>query len=370
MLTAEKHPILGAMLCALCVISVSLIPKHAPASEGDLKTLGEVAAEPAKAATVIKALQQDPKLSVTQVLEAMRDTSAISQNWYLSLAQTIADRDKEAATKELEQFLPRLSEEPNARYWAFAFLTQGDASKRDTYLESMLADPCLELRYAAVEQALAKAKEAELNEEQMVARYRELLAAARLPAQVDKIAGLLEEKNVDVDLLEHFGFVAKWMTTGPFDNSDANKQVGFDEAYPPEEEFAAGKLDVVAKYEGKSGEVSWKEISTEEKDGAVDLAAFYNKEKGAVSYCFANFKSESDLECEVRIGSPNACKVWVNGKLCIDRKVYHSGNQVDQYTAPVRLNSGINSVLVKVCQKRAEGILGSRMGISTSFHRQ
>jgi hypothetical protein len=64
----------------------------------------------------------------------------------------------------------------------------------------------------------------------------------------------------------------------------------------------------------------------------------------------ADFRCASELECEVRIGSPNACKVWVNGQSAISREVYHAGTQIDQYTAPVKLKAGSNWVLVKICQ--------------------
>ena len=50
------------------------------------------------------------------------------------------------------------------------------------------------------------------------------------------------------------------------------------------------------------------------------------------------------------MGCINGNKVWVNGELVIANHVYHAGTEVDQYVAPVKLQPGPNSILVKVCQ--------------------
>lgn len=342
--------IVGAALALLSVLGWA----ETAFSQGDrgaaLKELGKVSHDTAQASKLMRSLQADVDLQILEVLEAMRGADDVAQNWYLSLAQTVAARDSAKAQQVLEQFLPRLSEEPNARYWAFRYLTSGDAEKREALLSSMLTDPCLELRYEAVELALEQAKESELADAQLVGRYQELLAAARLPSQVDAIAGLLEEKGVEVDLLKHYGFLADWQTVGVFDNSEAEGRKGFAEVFAPEKEYAAGGLDISGSYTSKNGDATWKPVRTEAKDGAVDLATFFEKEKGAVAYSYAEFDAAADVECEVRIGSPNACKVWVNGEPCIAREVYHSGNQVDQYSAPVKLRAGKNTILVKTCQ--------------------
>lgn len=347
MIIALKLRSIGALSCLLAFLA------HASATAQDtsasaLKQLGEVSTDTQKASQIIKQLQQSPDLDLLEVLEAMRETDAVAQNLYLSLAQTIASNNPAKAKQDLEQFLPRLSEEPNARYWAFRYLTAGNTEKREALLSSMLTDPCLELRYAAVSQELEEAKA--LEDEALVSRYKELLAAARLPAQVEEIAKLLEDKGETVDLLAHFGFIPTWQAVGPFDNTDENGRKGFETAYQPETDYLAGQLKSTDAYAIKDSEATWKEVSTEAKDGAIDLAAFFEKEKGATAYCYTEFSAASELECEVRIGSPNACKVWVNGQPCIGREVYHSGNQVDQYAAVVKLQAGKNTILVKTCQ--------------------
>ena len=50
------------------------------------------------------------------------------------------------------------------------------------------------------------------------------------------------------------------------------------------------------------------------------------------------------------IGTPCAYKLWVNGQPAGEREVYHSGNEIDQYSHSVELKSGENQLLLKVCQ--------------------
>lgn len=345
----SNQPLTGFVLAVALAFSFRIASADEP-----LAALDAAAQNIEQATAAIKELQNRKDLELTTVLSAMNDKSSVAKNWYLSLAQAIADRNPEQSTKELSQFLPRLSEDSSARYWAFTYLTRNDQALREKMLESMLADPSLELRYEAVALRMERlAANADAPAEKRLGGYQELLAAARLPEQVQQVAKQLEELGQKVNLLEHFGFISSWKTVGPFDNKD---QSAFDVAYPPEQAYAAGKLTTQAtrelreKYPGKGGEVAWRSVTTTEDDGGMDLGAEYKKEKGAIIYALGNFNCQSDRNCEVRIGSANAVKVWVNGDLVIAREVYHTGSQIDQYTSPVSLKAGANSILIKVCQ--------------------
>ena len=82
--------------------------------------------------------------------------------------------------------------------------------------------------------------------------------------------------------------ITRWYGIAPFDNVDG---VGFEAAYPPEAEFVReGTVDLSATYPGKTDRVAWQEVEASDK-GVVDLAAAYNKEKGAVCYLYAEFEA-------------------------------------------------------------------------------
>ncbi|MEZ6133550.1 MAG: hypothetical protein R3C53_01440 [Pirellulaceae bacterium] len=356
----------------LLPLAALLLPIHLKAQD-PLSALDAAASDVRQAAVAAQELQARDDLELTSVLASMKDKSAVAKNWYLSVAQSIADRHPDQTLKELQQFLPRLSEDSTARYWAFSYLTRKDDQLREQILESMLADPCLELRYEAVALRLERLDEAkQLSDQERLGAYRELLAAARLPSQVQEVAKHLEELGQDVNLLKHFGFLTQWQTVGPFNNVG---QVAFDLVYPPEQDYLDGELDaknaktLSKAYPGKENEVTWQAVSTDKEDGAIDLNVAYDNAKGAVVYALGAFTSTANQPCEVRIGSSNAVKVWVNGQLLINREVYHAGaTQIDQYVAPVQLKAGVNSILVKVSE-RAKGRLGAGFCVSITVYR-
>jgi hypothetical protein len=96
--------------------------------------------------------------------------------------------------------------------------------------------------------------------------------------------------------------------------------------------------------------VKWLEHTTADDFGAVDLTKALDKHKGAVAYAAAEFIADEAQRVDIRVGSINAVKVFVNGRQIDERHVYHSGSEVDQYVSQADLNKGKNVILVKICQ--------------------
>jgi hypothetical protein len=209
----------------------------------------------------------------------------------------------------------------------------------------MLDDPSLELRYDALARRLNEIESEEQKgtpQEMIAPRYREALSSARDPEQVKTIVERLKKLGEEVDLARHFGFVREWKLIGPFDNT-AGK--GFAAAHAPEK-----KVDFAASYEGKSGRVAWKGFATDDHYGLVDLNRALGKNMGAVGYAAAEFTSDRERPIELRMGCINACKIWLNGELLLEREVYHTGMDMDQYVGKGKLKRGRNMILVKICQ--------------------
>ena len=275
-------------------------------------------------------------LSIT-ALRAMKDASPLGKNWLVGLANA-AQKKSPSSTAELEAFLRNTGEDPEARYTVFRWLTEGNEPARSQWLAAMLEDPSPELRFEAIEKALVPA---ELPE----AKLRDLLGSARQPEQVTAIIERLDKQGVKIDRAKHFGFLTQWKFVGPFDNAGSNH---FNTTYAVETDYVANKL--ATSYSGKSDAAAWRSETSSDPDGLVDLAKIYNNEKGCIVYGIAELNSPSDVACELRVGCINAQKVWVNGELVIANEVYHTGMQVDQYIAPIKLKAGVNRVLIKVCQ--------------------
>jgi hypothetical protein len=301
-----------------------------------------------EAAEAVRQLQQVKSVRPLDVLKGMDDAGPLAANWLRGAFETVAQRELVAGklpADRLEAFVVDRSHGDQARRLAYEWLGRVDASAPDRMLPSMLDDPSLELRYDALARRL---REIESDEEKggtqrtIAARYREALVNARDPDQVKTIVEKLKKLGEEVDLARHFGFVQHWKLIGPFDNRDGK---GFAAVYPPEQ-----KVDFAASHTGKSGELGWKDFSTDDPYGLVDLNRALGKHMGAVGYAAVEFASDRERPIELRMGCINACKIWLNGELLLAREVYHTGMEVDQYVGKGKLKRGRNVILVKVCQ--------------------
>ncbi len=352
---ALSHRRLVDSLC-VCVISTCLVMASAAVGQelgAEIASISPGGKGIAEATAVAKQLQANKNLKLEDVLRRVASANPVAKNWYLAIAQSVAQRlDKNEAARIIANFLADKSGAPEARYWALDYLAGGDQAKREAMLDSMLDDPSLDIRYEAVELALRKveaSKSAGAVNEKLVQGYSNVLDAARLPSQVQAIAKKLDELGTKVDLQKHFGFINHWYLAASFDN---RQKTGFNVVYGPENDYLqrGGVVDLKAQYDGKNGKVGWGDASTAEANGALDLNPIFKNEKGAICYAYAQIESDSDLECDVRLGCINGNKVWVNGQPALSNEIYHASTQIDQYVAKVRLKKGVNSVLIKVCQ--------------------
>ncbi|HEV3417776.1 MAG TPA: hypothetical protein VG056_13205 [Pirellulales bacterium] len=298
-----------------------------------------------------------------EVLAGLDDAGPLAANWIRSAVDAIVER-AEAATsprpspsgrgsagdtlprEALERFLFDTRHAPRGRRLAYEILLRGDPALADRVLPKMLNDPSLEMRRDAVARVFAEAdKLAEAEPEDkppVVAAYQKALDAARDLDQVNRAAERLRQLGQKVDLPRHFGFITAWHVIGPFDNRDKK---GLAVAYPPERE-----TDFAASCTGQNGDVKWRDYATTDEFGQVDLNRAIGKHTGAAAYAAAEFASDRDRPIELRLGTENACKLWLNGKLLVTSEVYHSFTSMDQFVGRGTMKAGRNLILVKLCQ--------------------
>lgn len=147
--------------------------------------------------------------------------------------------------------------------------------------------------------------------------------------------------------LEHPGRLdLNWWIIGPFDN---RQKQGFDAVYPPEQE-----LDLAAEYAGLTGKVRWRRLPEEcVIDDFINMDPAFTPNDWITMYAVTQFNAPQAREAELRVGSDDAIKIWLNGELVHQNNVYRAakpGNDV----ARVRLRAGTNTLLIKLM----EGILG------------
>lgn len=335
----------------LTTLLLPVVQSSAADTDSLLKTIRAVGREGqgSKAAgQAVRELSQRDVTDLTAVLTGFRDANPLAANYLRSAAESMADRavqqKKPLPAKSLEGFVRDVEQDSRARRLAFELLTRVDAAAPDRIIPDMLLDPSPEFRRDAVARLIQAGENSlkEKNSDVAKAAFQKALTGATDEDQVKAIAKQLKELKQELNLPKHFGFLMRWKCIGPFDNVELK---GFDAVYPPEE-----KLDLTAKLTGQKGEVAWQEFSTDHEFGIFNIAKTIAPHKGAVMYATTDFESPTARTVEFRLGTPNAWKLWLNGKLLFGRDEYHRGMAIDQYRVRGELKPGKNTILLKICQ--------------------
>jgi hypothetical protein len=317
-----------------------------------IKAVGREGAGNAAAVAAMQALSHAEPAALPEVLLAFDGANPLATNYLRGAFEAIADRaisqNKGLPNEQLEKFVVDTRQHAQARRLAYEWLTRVDDTAEKRLIPGMLLDPSPEFRRDAVQRLIDAAKQFEAKNEANKAAdaYREALKGATDSDLVKAIVEPLRKTGEKIDLQEHFGFIVNWQMIGPFDNREKK---GFDAVFPPEKE-----LNLQAKYQGQLGEVNWSPIATEDEYGIVDIAKAVSPYKGAVMYATAEFVSPGKQDVEIRLGTPNAWKLWVNGEPLFAREEYHRGMAIDQYRVKGTLKPGKNTILIKICQNEQD----------------
>ena len=328
------------VLALLCLCSPVVAGTH-EAIQSLLSVSGEGKGN-AKAASAWQELTQSGTCALIPALEALDQANPLAANWIRSAIDSIAqDAKDKLPSPQLKKFLADHSHNPKARRLAYELIRQVSPDQADKLIAGMLNDPSVELRRDAVQRVLQDAEKKKSTK-----LYKTALDAARDLDQINKAKDALIDAGEKVDLPRHFGFLMHWKVIGPFDNTGRN---GFATDYPPEKE-----VDFNKSYKGKSGTVKWSDYKTADIYGMVDINEPYGHLKEVVAYAHHTYQSPEARSAQIRLGCKNAWKIWHNGKLVFERDEYHRGMRIDQYTLPVNLKKGANTLLVKLCQNEQE----------------
>jgi hypothetical protein len=333
-----------------------LLALAVPAAAGEvdlalarIRAVGREGAGNAAAAAAWQELRRRGPEDLPAILAGMDGAGPAAANWLRVAVDAIAERalaeGRPLPAARLEQFLKDTTHSPAARRLAYEWLARADATAADRLLPGLLHDPSTELRRDAVAAAMKDARRLQGHKDRAaaVAAWRKALSGACDQDQVAAIVKELKALGVEVDVAAHFGFVCRWHLIAPFPNPQGRD---FANAYPPEK-----GVDKKATCAGKNGAVvKWQPFTTTDSYGRVDLNKAVGKEKGAIAYAHAVVWSPEERPVEVRLGSINSVKVFLNGKEIIARDECHHGMDMDQYVGQGVLRAGRNEVLVKVCQ--------------------
>ncbi len=147
-------------------------------------------------------------------------------------------------------------------------------------------------------------------------------------------------------LRDGLGLLTAWQVLGPFDNEGKG---GHAQAFPVEKDLA-GPIDPAREYQGVGAlkSLRWRPLPSEMvTQGVVALDAALRPETNVTGYATTFVHSDAPADVAVRVGSSGAIKVWVNGRLALDRDVYRP-LRIDQDAAAAHLEKGWNRIVVKL----------------------
>ncbi len=288
-----------------------------------------------KLAVMTDSISSLPAAWIVPCLSAFAAATPAGSNWLRSGLDRAVDRLGDSVpVDELAAFVGDATQTPRARSLAFVWIKAWDGARAAALLDSMIDDPSLDLRREAVEKLLMSVAQA--SEATQRDAYRRGLASASDVDQIERIVAWLSEHGEQMDVATVLGFVRNWRVSKAFDNAQG---VGFAKAYPPE-----------AKDGCAADTTGWKTVESADKHGGIDLNAAVELKKGVLAYAVATVEMPHAGPAEVRIGSPCAVAVWVNGKPVMAHEIYHSSEAIDQYVATADFQTGGNTVMVKCCQ--------------------
>jgi hypothetical protein len=315
-----------------------------------IKAVGKEGKGNPEAAQAWQKLVAMDKVPFIPTLAAFEGANPAALNMLRLAVDAMAERTRSKRIslprEELEKFVLDTKGHPRARRTAFEWLAREDMTAKNRLLPRFLDDPGQELRREAVDVLLVQPADKLLAAQQDAeakAAYQKVLEKARDRDQLLAAAKNLEKLGDKVNLTEHFGFITNWMLAAPFEN---RKGVGYAASYPPDK-----GVDLKAAYKGQDDkEVRWEAVVANQPMGLLDIAKIKGNLKGAVAYAFTVVDSPKERPIEIRAGSNNAVRIYLNGKEIFGREEYHHGMQIDQHIGKGTLKAGRNEILVKVCQ--------------------
>jgi hypothetical protein len=161
---------------------------------------------------------------------------------------------------------------------------------------------------------------------------------------VDEAAVYLKSEKSPFPERNSAPFITKWLVLGPFD--DAKHEFLKKEQVPNE-----GKMNpkVGDKMLGKV----WTSYESVEKTGFVDFEKSCAVMNLGGAFAYTTVNATQSGKAWVWFGSDDGAKLWINGKLVVDRD-YHRPANPDDFIVPVELKAGKNTILVKCDQDSAQ----------------
>ena len=156
-----------------------------------------------------------------------------------------------------------------------------------------------------------------------------------------RVLGIENKKDQYEQLYHKFGVPTEdtWKICGPFRDYQSS---GFEKVFSPE-----NKIDLNATYKNNDTEIKWVTGGDNHIDGHFNLGDLYDQKSFATAYALVYMDSPDERKVQIRIGSDEACKFWLNDEF-IWQHFIRKDAVVDRDIVTVVLHPGYNKMLLKI----------------------
>ncbi|GMW00592.1 MAG: hypothetical protein AMXMBFR84_17290 [Candidatus Hydrogenedentota bacterium] len=318
----QDEPLIGVLLTELGNSEPTL---HDTAQAG-LIAAGRIEAMPA----LIEAAQK-----------AEGDAKAVSIETIIKLAQSMGRMGNAGGAGQVYKTAFELAATPDQKSQALQGITQFPVSGAYDLVKAASSDAGLKATsipaLLAISGVLAKEEQGD-----------KAVEALQLATQLEPTPELLQQITAQLQTMQNnaaaqaaMGFIREWKVIGPFDWAE---QADWDKAF-------IGEPSVDLAKEIKSADVvlAWKSVNADNSMALVDLIGTIGQRDRSFAYAYAEVPSAKAQAAQLRIGSDDGVRAWVNGKMVHDNNV-DRGAALDQDVVNVELKEGVNTILLRISQ--------------------
>ncbi|NLV44652.1 MAG: hypothetical protein GXY07_09155 [Candidatus Hydrogenedentes bacterium] len=180
----------------------------------------------------------------------------------------------------------------------------------------------------------------------------EIVPKLATPEAVRGAVGAMRGRGPNPEFARAIGVVNHWQFVGPF---PWNISEGFKPVFINEPEVS---LD--ASYPAGDKTLQWHAADSTDAAGLYDLFGVIGTVEQSVAFAFVQIEVAEGGPAQLRAGSDDGLRVWVNGEVALENDV-DRGYDVDQDVADITLRPGTNTLLAQITQRAGGWAFGLRI---------
>lgn len=180
----------------------------------------------------------------------------------------------------------------------------------------------------------------------------DLIPRLRTTNEVGAAINAMSPHGPNPEFARAVGIVNRWHMVGPFPWRPAT---GFSETIINEP-----NISLEDDYEVNGERAAWRPVATDHPTGFFDLCGVHGMLENVTAFAYTQVKVGAETEAQLRIGTDDGVRVWLNGALVHENDV-DRGYTLDEDIVPVVLQDGCNAILLQITQLLGGWGMGMRI---------